>query len=79
MAYADLKKRLRSDYGFHLDYRTRWYPKTARVLAFIAMSMTSRYRSDNDMYDHLNNSIYSFLYARLGSYGRVLHMLKSPP
>jgi hypothetical protein len=25
MALAELKKRRRSDYGFHLEYRTRWY------------------------------------------------------
>ncbi|OJD27073.1 hypothetical protein ACJ73_01534 [Blastomyces percursus] len=35
------KRRTRSDYLFHLEYRTRW--------------------SDNDMYAHLNNSIYAFL------------------
>lgn len=42
MAHKELLKRRRSDYGFHLEYRTRW--------------------SDNDMYDHMNNSIYSFLF-----------------
>ena len=40
----DLKRRRRSDYVYHLEYRTRW--------------------SDNDMYDHMNNSVYYFLYAR---------------
>jgi hypothetical protein len=24
MSYADLKKRRRSDYAFHQEYRTRW-------------------------------------------------------
>ncbi|KAL9112269.1 MAG: hypothetical protein Q9227_003387 [Pyrenula ochraceoflavens] len=38
---ASKRKRKRSDYGYHLDYRTRW--------------------SDNDMYGHMNNSVYSFL------------------
>ncbi|KAH7407630.1 thioesterase superfamily protein-like protein [Cadophora sp. MPI-SDFR-AT-0126] len=42
MAARDLKQRRRKDYGFILEYRTRW--------------------SDNDMYDHMNNSIYNFLY-----------------
>lgn len=42
MSSAPLKRRLREDYGFHLEYRTRW--------------------SDNDMYDHMNNSVYSFLF-----------------
>ncbi|KAK0707603.1 HotDog domain-containing protein [Lasiosphaeris hirsuta] len=37
-----LKARLRADYPYILEYRTRW--------------------SDNDMYDHMNNSIYNFLY-----------------
>lgn len=63
MAYGDLKKRCRADYGFHLDYRTRWYPDTALLLPFYSWSITRQLRSDNDMYDHLNNSIYSFLYA----------------
>jgi len=38
---ASKRKRKRGDYGFHLDYRTRW--------------------SDNDVYHHMNNSVYSFL------------------
>ncbi|PSS27473.1 hypothetical protein M430DRAFT_38247 [Amorphotheca resinae ATCC 22711] len=42
MAYGELKNRRRKDYGYLLEYRTRW--------------------SDNDMYDHMNNSIYNFLY-----------------
>lgn len=42
MAHTTRKSRLRSDYPYILDYRTRW--------------------SDNDMYDHMNNSIYNFLY-----------------
>ncbi|KAK2771214.1 hypothetical protein FQN53_005138 [Emmonsiellopsis sp. PD_33] len=40
-ALALKKQRTRKDYGYHLEYRTRW--------------------SDNDMYAHLNNSIYAFL------------------
>lgn len=42
MSPAQLKQRRQKDYGFHLEYRTRW--------------------SDNDMYDHMNNSVYSFLF-----------------
>ncbi|KAH8596450.1 thioesterase superfamily protein-like protein [Bisporella sp. PMI_857] len=42
MVSQELKNRKRQDYGYHLEYRTRW--------------------SDNDMYDHMNNSIYNFLY-----------------
>ncbi|CAF9938734.1 hypothetical protein IMSHALPRED_001069 [Imshaugia aleurites] len=42
MTSALLKQRRHKDYGFHLEYRTRW--------------------SDNDMYDHMNNSVYSFLF-----------------
>ncbi|KAI1325134.1 HotDog domain-containing protein [Xylariaceae sp. FL0255] len=37
-----LKSRLRKDYPFLLEYRTRW--------------------ADNDMYDHMNNSVYNFLF-----------------
>ncbi|KAG9240616.1 thioesterase superfamily protein-like protein [Calycina marina] len=42
MTSKELKLRKRQDYGYILEYRTRW--------------------SDNDMYDHMNNSIYNFLY-----------------
>ncbi|KAG9231959.1 thioesterase superfamily protein-like protein [Amylocarpus encephaloides] len=42
MVHNSLKSRLRKDYPYLLEYRTRW--------------------SDNDMYDHMNNSIYNFLY-----------------
>jgi len=42
MSQRELKARKRTDYGYILDYRTRW--------------------SDNDMYDHMNNSIYNFLF-----------------
>jgi len=40
--HLQLKNRVRADYPYILEYRTRW--------------------SDNDMYDHMNNSIYNFLY-----------------
>jgi acyl-CoA thioester hydrolase len=43
MSVSALKQRQRSDYGYVMDYRTRW--------------------ADNDMYDHMNNSIYNFLYV----------------
>ncbi|CAL3967575.1 unnamed protein product [Diplocarpon coronariae] len=39
MSPRELKQRKRNDYGYILEYRTRW--------------------SDNDMYDHMNNSIYT--------------------
>jgi len=38
---ASKRQRKPTDYGYRLDYRTRW--------------------SDNDVYHHMNNSIYSFL------------------
>ena len=38
----ELKTRVRSDYAFIRDYRTRWL--------------------DNDMYSHMNNSVYNILY-----------------
>ncbi|TDZ14351.1 hypothetical protein Cob_v012741 [Colletotrichum orbiculare MAFF 240422] len=41
-SYDKLKQRRREDYGYILDYRTRW--------------------ADNDMYQHMNNSVYNFLY-----------------
>ncbi|KAI9831310.1 MAG: hypothetical protein M1819_005084 [Sarea resinae] len=48
MSQAELKKRRREDYKFHLDYRTR--------------CLTKAPRSDNDMYSHMNNTIYYFLF-----------------
>ncbi|GFF83662.1 hypothetical protein IFM61606_07045 [Aspergillus udagawae] len=36
------KRRRRSDYVFHQEYRTRWF--------------------DNDMYAHLNNTVYAMLF-----------------
>ncbi|KAI9759204.1 MAG: hypothetical protein M4579_002491 [Chaenotheca gracillima] len=59
MSFQELKKRLRSDYGFSLEYRTRW--------------------SDNDMYDHMNNSVYSFLYDSIVNAYLMQHCSLHPP
>ncbi|KAK7530927.1 HotDog domain-containing protein [Phyllosticta citribraziliensis] len=59
MAQADLKSRRRSDYKFHLDYRTRW--------------------SDNDMYDHMNNSNYYFLFDSIVNAYLTAHCALQPP
>ncbi|CAG8975271.1 hypothetical protein HYALB_00007972, partial [Hymenoscyphus albidus] len=42
MSHDQLKNRVRADYPFQLEYRTRW--------------------NDNDMYQHMNNSVYNFLF-----------------
>lgn len=59
MSSAQSKQRRREDYGFHLEYRTRW--------------------SDNDMYDHLNNSIYSFLFDSIINTYLIEHCDLRPP
>ncbi|KAI9845520.1 MAG: hypothetical protein M1837_004859 [Sclerophora amabilis] len=59
MSLQELKKRRRGDYGFHLEYRTRW--------------------SDNDMYDHMNNSVYSFLYDSIVNAYLMEHCALHPP
>ncbi|KAH7063603.1 HotDog domain-containing protein [Macrophomina phaseolina] len=59
MAQAQLKARRRSDYQFHLEYRTRW--------------------SDNDMYDHMNNSQYYFLFDSVVNTYLVQHCGLHPP
>ncbi|KAG8631595.1 hypothetical protein KVT40_000735 [Elsinoe batatas] len=59
MSQDELKKRRRSDYGFTLEYRTRW--------------------SDNDMYDHLNNSIYYFLFDSVVNTYLIKHCALHPP
>ncbi|MCJ1453671.1 hypothetical protein MMC28_004019 [Mycoblastus sanguinarius] len=59
MASAQLKQRRKTDYGFHLEYRTRW--------------------SDNDMYDHMNNSVYSFLFDSIINAFLIEHCGLKPP
>ncbi|EOD44378.1 putative thioesterase family protein [Neofusicoccum parvum UCRNP2] len=59
MAQAELKARRRSDYKFHLEYRTRW--------------------SDNDMYDHMNNSVYYFLFDSVVNTYLIQHCSLHPP
>ena len=54
-----LKQRRQQDYGFHLEYRTRW--------------------SDNDMYDHMNNSVYSFLFDSIINSYLIEHCGFHPP
>ncbi|TVY84325.1 hypothetical protein LSUE1_G000985 [Lachnellula suecica] len=60
MASKDLKGRRKQDYLYFLDYRTRWYDHIHRCEG--NQLIGGMFRSDNDMYDHLNNSIYNFLY-----------------
>ncbi|KAF7954566.1 hypothetical protein EAE96_005686 [Botrytis aclada] len=59
MLYGELKRRRREDYGYVLEYRTRW--------------------SDNDMYDHMNNSIYNFLYDSIVNSYLIEHCGLHPP
>ncbi|QSZ36687.1 hypothetical protein DSL72_006568 [Monilinia vaccinii-corymbosi] len=59
MSHEELKKRRREDYGYVLEYRTRW--------------------SDNDMYDHMNNSIYNFLYDSIVNAYLIEHCGLNPP
>ncbi len=56
---SELKGRKRSDYGFALEYRTRW--------------------SDNDMYNHMNNSVYSFLFDSIVNAYLIEHCGRDPP
>ena len=59
MSSTQLKYRRRKDYGFHLEYRTRW--------------------SDNDMYDHMNNSSYFFLFDSIINFYLIEHCGLCPP
>ncbi|ESZ98469.1 thioesterase family protein [Sclerotinia borealis F-4128] len=59
MSHGELKKRRRDDYGYVLEYRTRW--------------------SDNDMYHHMNNSIYNFLYDSIVNSYLIEHCGLHPP
>lgn len=58
MSAKQLKERKRSDYGFELEYRTRW--------------------SDNDMYGHMNNSVYSFLFDSIVNAYLIEHCGRDP-
>ncbi|TEY84263.1 hypothetical protein BOTCAL_0018g00400 [Botryotinia calthae] len=59
MSHEELKRRRREDYGYVLEYRTRW--------------------SDNDMYDHMNNSIYNFLFDSIVNSYLIEHCGLHPP
>ena len=59
MSSTQLKHRRHEDYGFHLEYRTRW--------------------SDNDMYDHMNNSSYFFLFDSIINFYLIEHCDLRPP
>ena len=59
MSSAQLKQRRQEDYGFRLEYRTRWL--------------------DNDMYDHMNNSVYSFLFDSIINSYLIEHCGLHPP
>jgi len=62
MAPEALKSRRRNDYKFQLEYRTRWWHLTATPTFQHALTAA---RSDNDMYHHMNNSVYYYLYVCL--------------
>lgn len=59
---ASKRRRKRSDYGYHLDYRTRWLVGPSQAATERSRQTDSQTsRSDNDVYYHMNNGIYSFL------------------
>ena len=53
-----LRDRRRTDYPYHLEYRTRW--------------------ADNDMYNHMNNSIYLFLFDSIINTYLMEHCGRNP-
>lgn len=73
-----LKRRTREDYRYILEYRTRWYG-LLRPFAGLSLELTSEGRSDNDMYDHMNNSIYNFLYDSVINAYLMEHCGLHPP
>jgi len=56
-----LKERKRSDYGYFLSYRTRWFVSPFNPLHSNVCTYNS-FRSDNDQYGHINNSVYYHLF-----------------
>ncbi|KAF7137018.1 hypothetical protein CNMCM5793_006822 [Aspergillus hiratsukae] len=53
------RRRKRSDYVFHQEYRTRWQ---ASPIPPFTTCQTNGNRFDNDMYAHLNNTVYAMLF-----------------
>jgi acyl-CoA thioester hydrolase len=76
MASAQLKARRRDEYKFELEYRTRWYSRLIRPV--FAPPLTAL-RSDNDMYHHLNNSIYYFLFDSVVNTYLIKYCALHPP
>ena len=76
MSVEKLKGRRRSDYRFHQEYRTRWYVKMqdaatstrSRIIGLTMTCMVGGILSSSTLLvltalvDHMNNSVYSFLY-----------------
>jgi len=78
MALTDIKSRRRKDYGYSMEYRTRWQgPRCSHI----SKEEISNYifRSDNDMYDHMNNSIYYFLFDSVVNTYLITHCALHPP
>lgn len=57
---AAKKQRKRSDYVYHEDYRSRWWVVLIKLSVMLAIA-EHIYRSDNDMFHHLNNPVYGVL------------------
>lgn len=57
---AAKKARSRADYAFHQEYRTRWYLPLTRI--YLQCLYINSCRFDNDMYAHLNNTVYTMLF-----------------
>ncbi|RHZ46227.1 hypothetical protein CDV55_100014, partial [Aspergillus turcosus] len=53
------KRRKRSDYVFHQEYRTRWQANPIPPFYYLVLMS---HRFDNDMYAHLNNTVYAMLF-----------------
>lgn len=74
MASADLKSRKREDYKFSLEYRTRWYAKEQSAMPPLTIA-----RLDNDMYDHMNNSVYYLLFDSVVNTYLISRCFLNPP
>lgn len=75
MASANLKARKREDYNFSLEYRTRWYA----LMSSQSIHHLMPTRLDNDMYDHMNNSVYYLLFDSVVNTYLINHCSLHPP
>lgn len=80
MAAKSKKDRRRSDYPYLLDYRTRWSDNDSVLYLLHSSSLYVTIQLLTfQVYDHMNNSIYNFLYDSIINTYLIEHCGLHPP